>query len=368
MRICLFTPVFLPTLGGVGIVVHQLASFLADGGHQVTVLAPRRRGESNPTGVSYRILRYRRPFSKRFGIHQLLIYLMWEKTVRGFDILHCHSAYPQGYVGASFKKIFKTPLVITSHGDLVKGERVREERLLAGRTRRALKRADAVTAVSHYMQGESVDAGAPAGIVSCIPNAVDLKVFGSEGKFVSGKPYLFSMGILRKVKGFDILIRAFKEVRRVHPEISLFIAGEGKEKESLKKLVRDLHLEECIDFFGSVTDEEKAKLLKGAEFYVCSAIREEPFSNSTLEAFASGKTVVASNVGGIPDLVKDQVTGLLVPPGDPDLLARKVIELLDHPALISEMSGNAHGRSKEFSLEITMNKYVRLYEDLLNRR
>jgi len=364
----LFTPVFLPTLGGVGIVVHQLASFLADGGHQVTVLAPRRRGESNPTGVSYRILRYRRPFSKRFGIHQLLIYLMWEKTVRGFDILHCHSAYPQGYVGASFKKIFKTPLVITSHGDLVEGERVREERLLSGRTRRALKLADAVTAVSHYMQGQSIDAGAPAGIVSCIPNAVDLKLFGPGEKFVLGKPYLYSMGIIRKVKGFDVLIRAFKEVRRVHPGVDLVIAGEGKEKERLKKLARDLNLGECIHFLGPVTDEEKAKLLKGCDFYVCAALREEPFSNSTLEAFASGKTVVASNVGGIPDLVKDRVTGLLVPPGDPDLLAKKIIGLLDNPALISDMARNAHGTSREFGLEITMNKYALLYEDLLNRR
>lgn len=363
----MFTPVFLPTLGGVGVVVHQLASFLTDSGHQVTVLAPRRRGESNPADVSYRILRYRRPFSKRFGVHQLLIYLIWEKTVRGFDILHCHSAYPQGYVGASFKRIFKTPLVITSHGDLVEGERVREERLLSGRTRRALKLADAVTAVSHYMQGQSIDAGAPAGIVSCIPNAVDLRVFGQGEKYVCGKPYLYSMGIIRKVKGFDILIRAFKEVRRVHPEVDLVIAGEGKEKDRLKKLALDLHLGECIHFLGSVADEEKAKLLKGCEFYVCSAIREEPFSNSTLEAFASGKTVVASNVGGVPDLVKDQVTGVLVPPGEPELLAKKIIDLLDKPALISDMSRNALDASKEFSLEVTMNKYARLYDKLLNR-
>jgi glycosyltransferase involved in cell wall biosynthesis len=108
-------------------------------------------------------------------------------------------------------------------------------------------------------------------------------------------------------------------------------------------------------------------LLKGCEFYVCSAIREEPFSNSTLEAFASGKTVVASNVGGVPDLVKDQVTGVLVPPGEPELLAKKIIDLLDKPALISDMSRNALDASKEFSLEVTMNKYARLYDKLLNR-
>jgi glycosyltransferase involved in cell wall biosynthesis len=293
---------------------------------------------------------------------------MWEKTVRGFDILHCHSAYPQGYVGASFKKIFKTPLVITSHGDLIKGERVREEGLLAKRAERALKLADVVTAVSHYMKEESIDAGAPEGKITYIPNGVDLNLFGSEEKFVFDKPYLFSMGIIRKVKGFDILIRAFKEVKRCYPEVDLYIAGEGKEKEGLKKLTRDLQMEGTVHFLGPVADEEKARLLKGCEFYVCSAIREEPFSNSTLEAFASGKTVVASDVGGIPDLVKDQVTGLLVPAGNPDLLAKKLIDLLDNPTLISDMSRNAHERSKEFSLEATMNKYVRLYEDVLNRR
>ena len=298
----------------------------------------------------------------------MLFYLIWEKMMRGFDILHCHSAYPQGYVGASFKKIFKTPLVITSYGDLVKGERVREDPLLSKRAKSALKRADAVTAVSHYMREESMEAGASKETTYYIPNGVSLKAFQSEEKFGFDKPYLFSMGIIRKVKGFDVLIRAFREVKRAHPELSLFIAGVGKEKDSLKKLTYDLNLQDSIHFLDFLTDEEKVKLLKGCEFYVCSAIREEPFSNSTLEAFASGKTVVASNVGGVPDLVKDRVTGLLVPPGDPDLLAKKLIELLDHPTLLREMSMNANNKSKEFGLEITMNKYLRLYEEILNKR
>ena len=368
MRICLFTPIFLPTLGGVGGVIHQLAFFLTEAGHHVTVLAPKRRGENVTMDVPYRIFRYQRPSSKRFGVHQMLFYLVWEKMMRGFDILHCHSAYPQGYVGASFKRMFQTPLVITSYGDLVKGERVREDALLAKRANRALKIADAVTAVSHYMKEQSIEAGASEETTYYIPNGVDLKGFQSEEKFVFDRPYLFSMGIIRKVKGFDILIRAFQEVKRAHPELSLFIAGVGKELEGLKTLTDDLHLQDSIHFLGFLSDKEKVKLLKGCEFYVCSAIREEPFSNSTLEAFASGKTVVASNVGGVPDLVEDQITGLLVPPGDPGLLARKLIDLLDHPALIRQMSTNANNKSREFSLEITMNKYLRLYEDVLNKR
>jgi glycosyltransferase involved in cell wall biosynthesis len=367
MRICLFTPIFLPTLGGVGVVVHQLASFLTERGHQVTVLAHKRRGESR-IKVPYRVFRYWRPLSKRFGVHQIIVYLVWEKMRRGVDILHCHSAYPQGYIGASFKKMYKIPLVITSHGDIIKGERIREETRLAKRAEKAMRVADAVTALSHYMEEESIDAGAPEEKIYYIPNGVDLKEFESEEKFIFKTPYLFSMGILRKVKGFDILIRAFREVKQIYPEISLLIGGEGKEKDSLKKLAYDLNLEDSIHFLGMVSGKEKIKLLKGCEFYVCSAIGGEPFSNSTLEAFASGKTAVVSQVGGIPDIVEDGINGLLVPQGNPDRLARKMIELLGKPSLIQKMSANAHQKSKEFDLEITMSKYLHLYEKILNDR
>lgn len=368
MRVCLFTPVFLPTLGGVGIVVHQLASFLTQEGHQVTVMVHKRRGEDSGIVLPYRVVRCRRPFSKRFGFRQVIFYLMWEKVSRGLDILHCHAAYPQGYIGATFKRIFKTPLIITSHGDLIKGERIREDAKLAERAKKAMSVSDAVTAISHYMKEESMEAGAPEEKIHTIPNGVDLEEFESEEKFIFKTPYIFSMGILRKVKGFDILIRAFRQVKKVHPEISLMIGGGGKEKESLKKLADALRLGDSIHFLDVVLGKEKIKLLKGCEFYVCSALREEPFSNSTLEAFASGKTVVASDIGGIPDLVRDGINGLLVPPGDSDLLAKRMIELLDKPALVLKMSTHARETSKQFDLKMTMSQYLHLYEKLLNQQ
>jgi glycosyltransferase involved in cell wall biosynthesis len=296
----------------------------------------------------------------------MLFYLIWEKMIRGFDILHCHAAYPQGYIGGSFKKIFKIPLVITSHGDIIKDAGIRKNARLDRRTKKAMELADAVTVVSRYMKEESIDAGASQEKIYYTPNGVDLRDFRSEEKFVLNGPYLYSMGILRKVKGFDVLIRAFKEVKRVHPEVSLFIAGVGKEKDGLEKLTHDLNLEDSIYFLGFLSVQEKIKLLKGCELYICSAIKEEPFSNSTLEAFAAGKTVVASNLGGIPDVVNDGLNGLLVPPGNPDLLSKKIIELLDQPALIKRFSANARDKSKEFDLAITMNRYLRLYEKLLH--
>lgn len=316
--------------------------------------------------VPYRVFRYPRPSSKRYGFEQTILYLIWEKIMRGLDLLHCHAAYPHGYVGALYKKIMGTPLIITSHGDLIKGTRARENRRFARRITKAFQLADAVTAVSYYMKEQSLDAGAQGKKILVIPNGIDLKEFQTEERFIFKAPYLFSMGILRKVKGFDILIQAFKEVKKNFPQISLLIGGGGKEEGRLKELAHDLGMNESIHFLGVVSGRDKIKLLKGCEFYICSAIAEEPFSNSSLEAFASGKTVVASNVGGIPELVSDGVNGLLVSPSNVDLLAKRIIELLRQPSLIQKMSLNAQQKSKEFDLEIVMNKYLQLYEKILN--
>jgi glycosyltransferase involved in cell wall biosynthesis len=366
MRVCLFTPVFLPTLGGIGIVVHQLASFLSEEGHDVTVIVHKRRGENPPRDLPYRVFRFRRPFSQRFGVEHMIVYLTWEKLVRGFDILHCHSAYPHGYIGSIFKKLFKTPLVITSHGDIMKGSRARDDARLAKRVRTAMESANAVTALSHCMKEESIHLGAREQVIDLIPNAVDLREFQSEEKFVFKTPYIFSMGILRKVKGFDVLLEAFERVKTRHPDISLLIGGEGKERGRLEKLVSDLNLKERVHFLGAVSGKQKISLLKGCEFYVCAAIAEEPFSNSTLEAFAAGKAVVASHVGGVPDLVEEGRTGRLVPPANPAVLAEKMIELLHHPALVQALSNQALVKSKVFDVKLVMRNYLNVYRRLLN--
>ncbi|MFB3883679.1 MAG: glycosyltransferase family 4 protein [Thermodesulfobacteriota bacterium] len=365
MKVCLFTPVFIPTMGGVGIVVHQLASFLTEQGHEVTVLVHKRRGESEVPDLPYRVFRYPRPFSNKWGIEHLVFYLVWNRFLTGFDILHCHAAYPHGYVGAIFKKIFDIPLVITSHGDIAKGTPVREDARLTKRIKKAMEGANAITALTRYMKEESIESGAFEEKIHMVPNGVDLGAFRSEEKFVYKTPYIFSMGILRRIKGFDILIKAFDKVKEVHPEISLLIGGEGKEGENLKKLVHDLKLEDRIRFLGILSGREKIKLLRGCEFYVCSAIGEEPFSNSILEAFAAGRAVLASHVGGVPDLVEDGINGILVPPGSPDSLAGKMIEMLRRPPLLQKMSACAMRRSRDFDLPVIMNRYLLLYEGLL---
>jgi glycosyltransferase involved in cell wall biosynthesis len=130
-------------------------------------------------------------------------------------------------------------------------------------------------------------------------------------------------------------------------------------------LTRDLALRDRVVFLGLLTGREKVRLLKGCEFYVCSAIAEEPFSNSTLEAFAAGKTVIASCIGGIPDVVKDGVNGLLVNPGDAGLLAEKIVALINDRELIRRLSLNSHVTARAYDTAVVMEKYLRLYEQII---
>src|SRR3990172_8314161 len=102
MRICHFTSTFLPRVGGVEMVVSNLARCQHEMGHEVVVLTPRIRGIDNSVTVPYRVVQYQRPSSKRYLTRQVLVRLLWEHAKRPFDVLHCHSAYPHGYVGSTF--------------------------------------------------------------------------------------------------------------------------------------------------------------------------------------------------------------------------------------------------------------------------
>jgi L-malate glycosyltransferase len=116
MNLCLYTATFLPTIGGAELVLHALASALTAQGHSVTVLAPLVRRADNQVEAPYRLRRYQRPSSKRFGVRQILLYLLHEYWRRPFDVLHCHGAYPPAYVGATLKRLLNIPMVVRPHG------------------------------------------------------------------------------------------------------------------------------------------------------------------------------------------------------------------------------------------------------------
>jgi glycosyltransferase involved in cell wall biosynthesis len=147
MRIGFYTFSFLPIIGGAEILLHGLAESLTQRGHEVTVWAPKVRGEDNRVSARYRLCRYARPSSKRFGVRQTLPRVLLAAWGRRPDVLHCHGAYPAGYVGATFKRLTGVPLVIRPHGsDILPGEWIDRHPRLAPRMRHALLAADVIVA------------------------------------------------------------------------------------------------------------------------------------------------------------------------------------------------------------------------------
>ena len=173
MNLCLYTATFLPTIGGAELVLHELASALAGHGHGVTVLAPFVRRADNHLKAIYHLRRYQRPSSKRFGVRQVLLYLLHEYWQRPFDVLHCHGAYPPAYVGAAFKRLLKTPMVVRPHGaDIIPGEFIRAHARLEARLRSAMGAADLVIARAGAMTiAELAACGCPAILVP-LPQAI----------------------------------------------------------------------------------------------------------------------------------------------------------------------------------------------------
>ena len=363
MRILCLTATFLPTLGGSERILDGLARSLEALGHPATVLAPHLRGEETLPPAPYRLLRYRRPSSKRFGVRQLVVRLLWEHWRRPADILHCHGAYPPGYVGLLFRRLTGVPVVVRPHGsDILPGEWIRRHAVLEPRVRRVLREADAVIAQGRELARESGALGAPPDRIRVVSNGVEIP---AEIRRTSGEPpLLVGMGSLTPKKGFDLLLRAMPAVRAAVPGCRLILAGEGPERARLAELARDLDLERVVDLPGQVVGEEKADLFARATLFVLPS-RREPFSNLLLELLASGVPVVATAVGGTPEILGEPPAGALVPPEHPAEMAGRIVELLRDPARRRDLERQARCRAETFAWPRMVDGYLEIYQSLL---
>ena len=180
------------------------------------------------------------------------------------------------------------------------------------------------------------------------------------------EPRLICVGRLVPIKGHETLLRAFAEARRVVPELELGLAGEGPLRTGLEELSRELDLEPHVRFLGRVSPIAPA--YERAALVVVPSLGEG-FGMTALEAAERGRAVIASDIGGLPEIVEDRRTGLLVPPGDPDAFAAAIVELAANGALASEMGRAARERAlREFSLDRCADRIDALYRSALARR
>jgi glycosyltransferase involved in cell wall biosynthesis len=199
--------------------------------------------------------------------------------------------------------------------------------------------------------------GIAAGRISVVRNGLDLD------QPAGGPPRrrgfrLITVARLRPEKGHEVLLAALARVRREVPEVRLQIVGDGPRETTLREMVRREALGDCVEFLGHRDDV--ASLLRQADCFVLPS-RIEAAPNAVLEAMAAGLPVVATRVGGIPEVVTDGVTGLLVAPDNPDALAAALLRLLNDAALAGRV---AHAGRQHVVAHYSFARMVAQFESL----
>jgi glycosyltransferase involved in cell wall biosynthesis len=160
-------------------------------------------------------------------------------------------------------------------------------------------------------------------------------------------------------------LRAFAIIQRLYPEASLTIAHDGPLRPALETLATSLGLRQT-QFIGPVSAERMGALYDSADIYLMSP-NADNMPLSALECFAAGLPIVSSNAGGIPNIVEDQINGLLFAPGDHQAMAKCAFRLLEEPGLASRLAANARVQCIKYSWPVIGPQWIELYRHLLDR-
>lgn len=285
------------------------------------------------------------------------------------DIVHLHFTYPP----YSFVTHLNIPVIITVHGlssVRVKGSYPKSDYLnlkfilYPYFEKKALRNASRVITVSQWAKEESDKLIGVDSKTVYIPNGVNYKKYCNIEPMQISHPSIFFIGRLVKFKGVDILIKSLQIVKKVYPDIHLYIAGNGPQSRNLKSLSRDLNLDSSITFLSFLSEEDKLKMLKSADIFVVPS-RIETFGIVILEALASGIPIVASNTGGIPQILDNGKYGLLAETENSEDLAQKIIALIKNKSLRDELSEKGKQRAKEYSWDNVAFRTTELYSSIL---
>ncbi|MDA8084293.1 MAG: glycosyltransferase [Nitrospiraceae bacterium] len=227
--------------------------------------------------------------------------------------------------------------------------------------------ADCVIAVSRSVRRELELSGIRENIIREVYNGVPVERIRealkerestrAETGYLPGDLVIGFAGRLHPEKGLDCLIAAFGRIARHYPQARLLIVGDGRERQTMLRAAAGMHLEDRVRFTGRI--DPVYRMYAAMDIFVMPSICEEAFGFAAAEAMAMGRPVIASNSGGLAELITHEVDGLLVRPGDPESLTTALIRLIENPE--ERRSFAARG------LETVTNRYSdRLQGNLMN--
>jgi glycosyltransferase involved in cell wall biosynthesis len=223
---------------------------------------------------------------------------------------------------------------------------------------------DKIQAISNYLAQRAKNFGAKN--IEVIPNGINLEQFN----FVSGnkqKHKIICVAHLRQVKGNRYLIAAMPKILEKFPDAKLVIIGEGLERKNLESEIRNLKLGNVVELKGRLNSEQVRRELQEAEVFVLPSLFEG-MGIAVLEAQASNVPIIASNTGGIPDIVEDQETGILVEPKNSEQIADAVIKIFLDSNFAKVLAQNALREVRQYDWQNISQKIDKIYQQLLKQR
>ena len=292
------------------------------------------------------------------------------------DVIHAHWAIPTGPAAVLAARKLGVPSVITMHGGDVyvnpeQGYDFPTRWYVRPPLRWTLRHAGALTAITEDCRQHALRAGAPADRIRLVFNGTDLRRFspadngGRDPAF--GPHMIFACRQLFPRKGIRFLLEAAAQLKPRFPDLRVVLAGDGFERPALTRLAEDLGMGSDVTFLGWVPNTELPPYYRAAAVSVIPSL-EEGFGIPAAEAMGCEVAVVASDAGGLPEVVENGVTGLVVPRGDSTALAQAIGSLLDDPERRRVMGQAGRARAlRLFDWDRSAEQFERIYREVAAR-
>lgn len=363
-----------PSLGGSGVVATELGKKMADRGHEMHFISsgrPFRLMKEYPhihyhevKIEGYAVFQYP-PFD--IALANQIAQVIEEEQL---DLLHVHYAVPHAISASLGRDMAQSDIgiITTLHGTDV--TILGYDPGLRNTVRYGINKSDRTTAVSDFLVKETMELIRPDRPITRIYNFIDEQryqpvdpgLLKQELGIRQEEKVLIHISNFRKVKRIPDIILSFQKVVEQMPDVKLLLVGEGPEQQNMEKLVHEMNLDNHVIFTGKRDDLPELLAISDVMFHMSE---KEAFGLVLLEALACGVPSVATNIGGIPEVIEDGVNGFLVPLGDCDTAAAKAIELLTDDQLLDTFKSHALAVAKEkFNTETIVSEYESLYYEL----
>ncbi len=364
-----------PTYGGSGVVATELGIALAAREHEVHFIShalPFRLPPVHPNTWFHKVDVTNYPLFT-YPPYTLALACKIDEICRTerLDVVHVHYAIPHAISAHLAKQLLGTAaprIVTTLHGTDI--TLIGIDSSFFEMTRLGINESDAVTAVSNSLADETVARFRPRRAIQQIGNFVHLEKFHPSRRSENyrekysreGDRLIGHMSNFRSVKRIGDVVRTFHLIQKRIPS-QLLLVGEGAEIEPARHLAAELGIDDCVHFLGAVPDA--GSVLAQLDLFLLPS-EYESFGLAALEAMACGVPVIATNTGGIPEVVTNGATGILCDVGDYACMAAAAVELLQSEERHREMGRAGRKRAEEeYSEKRIVSQYETLYENLL---